>query len=130
MPPPAAGEVRVRHSAIGVNFSDVNVRRGGFYLARAATISDDPRQRGGRRVESVGPGVSGFKPGDRVVYAGMEGGFYEDTGAYAEERNVPASRLIRLPEDFGPAGGGDDGQGLHRLADLNRIFGRSPATPS
>ena len=32
--PPAAGEARVRHTAIGINYSDVNVRRGGFYLAR------------------------------------------------------------------------------------------------
>ena len=34
LPPPAAGEARVRHTAIGINYSDVNVRRGGFYLAR------------------------------------------------------------------------------------------------
>ena len=34
VPPPGAGEARVRQSAIGVNFSDINVRRGGFYIAR------------------------------------------------------------------------------------------------
>ena len=32
--PPDAGEVRVRHTAIGINYSDINVRRGGFYIAR------------------------------------------------------------------------------------------------
>jgi NADPH2:quinone reductase len=34
LPPPAAGEVRLRHTAIGINYSDINVRRGGFYIAR------------------------------------------------------------------------------------------------
>lgn len=33
LPPPAVGEARVRHTAIGINYSDINVRRGGFYLA-------------------------------------------------------------------------------------------------
>jgi len=32
LPPPGPGEIRIRHTAIGVNFSDINVRRGGFYL--------------------------------------------------------------------------------------------------
>jgi NADPH2:quinone reductase len=48
-------------------------------------------------VESVGPGVAALGPGDRVVYAGMRGEFFESTGAYAEARNVPADRLIKLP---------------------------------
>ncbi len=37
LPPPAAGEVRVRHTAIALNFSDVNVRRGGFYITPPST---------------------------------------------------------------------------------------------
>jgi NADPH:quinone reductase len=49
-------------------------------------------------VESVGTGAIDLKRGDRVVYAGMHGEFYETTGAYAEARNVPADRLIKIPD--------------------------------
>ncbi len=98
LPAPAPGELRIRHTAIGVNFSDVNVRRGGFYLARPLKFPVVLGNEAAGVVERVGPGATEFKPGDRVVYAGMEGGFYEDTGAYAEARNVPGARLIRLPE--------------------------------
>jgi NADPH2:quinone reductase len=98
LPEPGAGEVRVRHTAIGVNFSDVNVRRGGFYLARPLQFPVILGNEAAGVVERLGPGVAEFKPGERVVYAGMHGGFYEDTGAYAEARNVPAERLIRLPD--------------------------------
>ena len=48
-------------------------------------------------VASVGPGVTDVKPGDRVGYAGMSAEFFEQTGAYAEERNVPVERLLKLP---------------------------------
>ena len=48
-------------------------------------------------VESVGDGVTDVCAGDRVVYAGMRGEFFEQTGAYAQARNVPAERLIKLP---------------------------------
>src|SRR5262249_27805203 len=48
-------------------------------------------------VESVGPGVDDVRAGDRVAYAGMRGEFFEETGAYAQARNVPAERLIKLP---------------------------------
>ena len=97
LPPPAAGEARVRHTAIGINYSDVNVRRGGFYLARLA-VSADYRQRSGRRGRERGAGYRGRARRDRVVYAGMRGEFFEETGAYAEARNVPADRLIKLPD--------------------------------
>ena len=43
LPPPGAGEARIRHSAIGINYSDVNVRRGGFYFGEAAGFPDHPR---------------------------------------------------------------------------------------
>src|SRR5262249_60340294 len=39
LPPPAAGEARVRHTAIGINFSDLNVPRGGFYISNPAAFS-------------------------------------------------------------------------------------------
>ena len=45
----------------------------------------------------AGAGVTGFKPGERVAYVGSGGAFYENTGAYAEERNLPARVLVPLP---------------------------------
>jgi NADPH2:quinone reductase len=96
--PPGAGEARVRHTAIGVNFSDVNVRRGGFYPVAPPKLPLVLGNEAAGIVESVGPGVADVRPGDRVAYAGMHGGFYEHTGAYAEARNVPTDRLVVLPD--------------------------------
>jgi len=94
LPPPAAGEARIRHTAIGINYSDINVRRGGFYIARPLQFPLILGNEAAGVVESVGPGVGDVAPGDRVAYAGMRGEFFEQTGAYAEMRNVPAERLL------------------------------------
>jgi NADPH2:quinone reductase len=96
--PAAMGEVRVRHSAIGVNFSDINVRRGGFYPNQAPLFPLTLGNEAAGVVESVGIGVTEFKVGQRVAYAGIFGQFYEDTGAYCELRNVPAERLVAIPD--------------------------------
>jgi NADPH2:quinone reductase len=98
LPPPGAGEARVRHTAIAVNFSDVNVRRGGFYMARPQRFPLILGNEAAGVVAAIGPGVTEVSPGERVAYAGAGGPFYEETGSYAEERNVPASCLARLPE--------------------------------
>jgi NADPH2:quinone reductase len=98
LPPPAAGEVRVRHTAIALNFSDVNVRRGGFYITPPSAFPLILGNEAAGIVASIGAGVDGLKPGDRVAYVGVGGPFYENTGAYAAERNVPADCLITLPE--------------------------------
>jgi NADPH:quinone reductase len=98
LPPPGAGEARVRQSAIGVNFSDINVRRGGFYIARSQRFPLIPGNEAAGVVAGVGAGVTDLRPGDRVAYAGMRGEFFEDTSAYADERNVPAERLVKLPD--------------------------------
>ena len=98
LPPPGAGEARVRHTAIAVNFSDVNVRRGGFYLARPQTFPLIPGNEAAGVVARLGPGVTAVREGDRVAYVGTGGPFYEATGSYAEERNVPADCLVGLPE--------------------------------
>jgi NADPH:quinone reductase len=98
LPAPAAGEVRVRHTAIALNFSDVNVRRGGFYITPPSAFPLILGNEAAGVVTTVGAGVSDIKPGDRVAYVGVGGPFYENTGAYAEERNVPASCLIELPD--------------------------------
>jgi NADPH2:quinone reductase len=98
LPPPAAGEVRVRHTAIAVNFSDINVRRGGFYLAKAQAFPFIPGNEAAGVVARAGPGVTAVREGERVAYVGTGGPFYEATGSYAEERNVPADCLVRLPD--------------------------------
>lgn len=98
LPPPAAGEARVRHTAIAVNFSDINQRRGGFYASDPAPMPMIPGNEAAGVVESVGPGVTGVKPGDRVAYAGVNAAFYLHTGAYAEVRNMPAARLVPVPD--------------------------------
>lgn len=98
LPPPAPGEVLVRHTAIGINFSDINVRRGGFYYPEPMKMPLTPGNEAAGVVEAVGEGVSDFRPGDRVGYVGMFGPFYHFTGSYAEKRIVPAGRLVHLPE--------------------------------
>jgi NADPH:quinone reductase len=97
---PAAGEVQLRHTAIGVNFSDINVRNGGFYVAHEASFPVIPGNEAAGVVEAVGTGVTGYRKGDRVAYAGLGGLFFVDTAAYAEARNVPASALVKVPDEI------------------------------
>lgn len=127
LPPPAPGEARIRHTAIGINFSDLNVRRGGFYIAQPLQFPVILGNEAAGTVASVGPGVTEVKPGDRIVYAGMSAAFYEKTGSYAEERNVPVERLIKIP-----AGVTDQSaaammvKGFTASAIINRIFRPKP----
>lgn len=102
LPPPGTGEVRIRHTAIGVNYSDVNVRRGGFYL-NAVQLPAVLGNEAAGVVEAIGPGVSEVKIGDRVVYAGMRGEFIATPGAYAEKRNAFADRLVKIPDGVSDA---------------------------
>ena len=95
--PPAAGQVRIRHTAIALNFSDINVRRGGFYIADPLAFPIILGNEAAGVVAALGPGVDGVTLGQRVAYVGSGGPFYEATGSYAEERNIPASCLIPLP---------------------------------
>jgi len=120
---PGAGEVRLRHGAIGINFSDVNVRRGGFYFGRPPQFPLHLGNEAAGTIEALGPGVSDFSVGERVAYAGMRGEFFEDTGAYAEARNVPAERLLKVP------GGVSDSQAAAMLVKgftawliINRLY--------
>lgn len=84
---PGAGEVRIAHTAIGVNFIDV-YHRSGIYPLPQPFI---PGMEGVGVIEAVGPDVTGFKPGDRVGYAGL-------IGSYSEKRLARADRLVRIPE--------------------------------
>lgn len=97
---PQPGEVQLRHTAIGLNFSDINVRTGGFYITEATRFPLILGNEAAGVVEKVGAGVTGFRPGDRVAYAGTGGLFFENTGAYAEARNVPENCLVHLPDDI------------------------------
>ena len=98
LPLPGPGQVRIRHTAIAFNFSDVNVRRGGFYIADPMAFPVILGNEAAGIVAKLGPGVDSVQPGDRVAYVGSGGPFYEATGSYAEERNIMASCLIPLPD--------------------------------
>jgi len=87
LPPPGPGHVRVRHTAIGVNFIDTYHRSGLYALDLPAVLGVEAAG----VVEEVGEGVE-LAIGARVAYA------QAGTGAYAEARNVAADRLISLPD--------------------------------
>ena len=89
VPPPARGEARVRHTAIGVNYIDTYHRSGLYPLPLPSGIGSEAAG----VVEAVGEGVDGVKPGDRVGYC------MGAIGAYSEARNIAADRLIPLPDD-------------------------------
>jgi NADPH2:quinone reductase len=80
-------EVRVRHTAVGVNYIDVYDRSGLYPMALPGVLG---REAAGV-VEQVGSKVGSFKVGDRVAYV------LSSPGSYAEARNVPADRLVRIP---------------------------------
>ena len=76
----------------------MNVRRGGFYFGRPQQFPLVLGNEAAGVIEALGEGVGGFSVGERVAYAGMRGEFFEDTGAYTEARNVPAERLLKVPD--------------------------------
>ncbi|WP_319243029.1 quinone oxidoreductase [uncultured Propionivibrio sp.] len=84
---PAAGEARVRHEAVGLNFIDTYHRTGLYPMPLPSGIGLE----GAGVVEAVGEGVSDIQVGDRVAYAGGP------VGAYSQERCMPAHRLLKLP---------------------------------
>jgi NADPH:quinone reductase-like Zn-dependent oxidoreductase len=85
---PGAGEVRVRHHAVGLNFLDVYFRAGLYKQTMPAGMGCEAAG----VVEAVGPGVADLAVGDRVAYAGGP------NGAYAEARVMPAAVLVKLPD--------------------------------
>lgn len=89
VPPPAEGQVQIRHEAIGVNYIDVYHRSGTYPLPLPSGIGVE----GAGTIEMVGSGVSGFALGDRVAYAGGP------PGAYATVRNAPAARVVKFPAE-------------------------------
>lgn len=85
---PGAGEVRVRHEAVGLNFADTYFRTGLYPAPLPAGMGVEAAG----VVQAVGAGVEGFQEGDRVTYTGSP------LGAYSTERVMPADSLIALPE--------------------------------
>lgn len=88
LPPPAAGEVRIRQRAMGLNFIDTYQRSGLYTLAALPAVLG---MEGAGDVVSVGESVAEFKIGDRVAYG-------TELGGYAEERNIRADRIVPLPD--------------------------------
>ncbi|HEU4335698.1 MAG TPA: quinone oxidoreductase, partial [Nocardioides sp.] len=87
---PGHGEVRLRHGAVGLNFADTYFRSGLYPAALPAGMGVE----GAGVVEAVGPGVEDVAVGDRVTYTGSP------LGAYSTERVMPASHLIKLPDEI------------------------------
>ena len=88
---PGPGEARLRNVACGLNFSDVYFRSGLYPQPLPAGLGIE----GAGMIEAIGEGVSQVQLGDRVAYA------IRPTGAYAEVRIVPASILVKLPDEIG-----------------------------
>jgi NADPH2:quinone reductase len=87
LPPPASGQVTVRHTVIGVNFIDTYQRSGLYPLSLPSGLGLEAAG----VVEALGDGVTTLKVGDRVAYC------TGPLGAYAEANNVPADRAVKLP---------------------------------
>lgn len=88
VPAPAANEVRLRQTAIGLNYIDTYHRSGMYPLPLPAGIG----QEAAGVVEAVGAGVHDLRVGDRVAYCGGA------PGAYATHRNMPADKLVKIPD--------------------------------
>ena len=87
--PPGPGQVRIKQHAIGVNYIDIYIRSGQYPNQTPFVLGNE----GAGEVTQLGEGVKEFKVGDRVAYASGIGG-------YAEERNIEARLLVKLPESI------------------------------
>jgi NADPH:quinone reductase-like Zn-dependent oxidoreductase len=91
---PAPGQVRLRSTAVGVNFADTYHRAG---IPHPMIVGDPPVVvgfEGVGEIEELGPGVTGFSVGERVCTC------LPPLGAYCQERLYPADKLIRIPKDL------------------------------
>ena len=88
LPDPAEGEVRIRTTAVGLNFIEIYQRTGLYPLPLPSGLGSESVG----VIEALGPGVTNFAVGDRV------GTFGPTIGSYATHRNLPAASLIALPD--------------------------------
>lgn len=91
IPQPGAGQVLIRVEATGVNFVEIYFRKGTYKAALPFT----PGTEAAGTVEELGPGVTGFKPGNLVVSTSV-------LGSYAEYALVPAAQLVKVPDGLSP----------------------------
>jgi len=91
MPEPGTGEVRIRHTAVALNFRDILVRRG-QHAVKAFPSGLGTESAG--VIDAVGPGITEFKPGDRVATVARP------DCAYAQARIAPAARTVKLPDSI------------------------------
>ncbi len=89
LPEPAPGEVRIRHTAIGLNFIDTYHRTGLYALPLPIGLGSEAAG----VVEAIGAGVDAPAKGTRVVYTG-----HNPPDAYSTHRNMPADRLVPIPD--------------------------------
>jgi len=85
---PGAGEIRIRHKAVGLNFIDVYQRSGLYQMPMPLSLGMEASG----IVEAVGPGVTHLKAGDRAAYAS------HPPGSYCEVRVMPAKSVCKLPD--------------------------------
>ena len=91
IPAPGPGQVLMRVEAAGVNFIEIYFRKGVY----KGSLPMTPGSEAAGTVEELGPGVSGFQPGDLVASAGV-------LGSYAEYALAPAAQLVKVPEGLSP----------------------------
>lgn len=87
---PGPGEVRVRHTAAGLNFIDTYHRSGLYPLPLPSGLGSEAAG----RIEAVGAGVTEFAPGERVCYV------HRPPDSYSEARNLPATSVLRIPDEI------------------------------
>ena len=90
VPAPQPNEATVRHHAVGLNFIDIYFRSGLYPTPLPSGLGFE----GAGVVTAVGNAVTDLKPGDRIAYAGGP------IGAYADVRNIPSDRLVKLPDSL------------------------------
>lgn len=83
---PGPGELRVKHTAVGLNYIDTYHRTGAYPIPMPFTLGME----GAGLVDAIGANVTGFSVGDRVAYA-------NPIGSYCEVRLMPAERAVKIP---------------------------------
>jgi NADPH2:quinone reductase len=112
--PPRHGEVRVRHTAIGLNYIDTYHRTGLYSVPLPTVLGTEAAG----VVEELGEGVTDFAVGDRVAYA------TGPLGAYSEARNIVSSVLVKIPQgidDRVAAASILKGMTAHYLLEIGRL---------
>jgi NADPH2:quinone reductase len=98
VPQPGPGEVLLRHTAVGLNYADVNLRNGTFYIHTKLPLPAILGNEGIGVVEGLGSSVGNVKVGDRVVYVSPSG--MAPPGSYSELRVIDADQLVKIPQDI------------------------------